>query len=151
LSQRFIVITQLKKFISAFKNDYKIAASFAPPVDDLLESMERKFRDDMATLTSTIKKISSVDTSFNKIYGEQKDCLEKMELIQNRQDKLGRFMVDLNNDNFKENYIKFTMKHLREQKKDASRKSIKKEENEGGKGKILNLIKIEKETDESLN
>jgi hypothetical protein len=121
LSERFIVITQLKQSITLFKNDSKIANSYDLPVDETLKLLENKLKKDINTLDSNIKKISKVDEIFNEISKEQKKCISMMEIINDRQVKLSKYMVELNNQIFKKNISQF----YRRQERKKSVKSVK--------------------------
>lgn len=106
LSERFILLTNLKKEISIFKNDYKIANSYSLPLDEMLKKLESKLKNDIRQLTQNIKKLSIVENELDKISKKQNFVREKIEVIHQRQDKIGKYIAKLNNDNFKKLIIK---------------------------------------------
>jgi len=101
LSERFILLTALKKEISIFKNDYKIANSYSLPLDEMLKKLESKLKIDIHQLTTNIKKLSNVEKELDKISDKQEYIRGKIENIMERQDKIARYIVELNNDNLK--------------------------------------------------
>jgi len=101
LKESFILLTTLKKEISSFKNDYKIANSYSLPIDEMLKKLESKIKGDIKQLTENIKKLSSVEGELDKISKQQDDIRSKIEMIMMRQDKIAKYIVKVNNDNYK--------------------------------------------------
>jgi hypothetical protein len=130
LSERFIVITQLKTSIKFFKSDYKIASSHALPVDEVLKGLEIKLKDDINSLSINVKKLHGIDMQFKSVYGQQKEVIELMDIISDRQSLIGRYMVDLNNENFKMNYLKYKKSEINRKNSKSPEKTNKSEAGE---------------------
>lgn len=139
LSERFILVTQLKQSISIFKSDSKIANSYDLPFDHQIKLLENKLKKDINTLDTNIKRISNVDEIFNLISKDQKNCISMMEVINERQVKLTKYMVELNNKIFKRNIEQF---HLKQELK----KSIKSNKSQNKLKLNSQKIKVSSET-----
>ena len=100
LGQRFIILTQLKRNISFFKNDFKIAASFAIPVDEMLKFLEFKLTGDLKELNEKLSSLSKSEESLDRIEKIQEDLSIKMDPILRRQEKIAKYIIDLNNRNY---------------------------------------------------
>jgi hypothetical protein len=101
LTARFVILTQLKRSISLFKNDFKIANSFSLPLDEMLKRLETKLKEDIASLSSNINKISLVDDHLDSLANMQDLVQEKMTVILKRQKKIADYIVKINNENYK--------------------------------------------------
>ena len=100
LGQRFIILTQLKRNISFFKNDFKIAASFTIPVDEMLKFLEFKLTGDLKELNEKLSSLSQSEESLDRIEKIQEDLSIKMDPILRRQEKIAKYIIDLNNRNY---------------------------------------------------
>lgn len=101
LTMRFIILTQLKRSISLFKNDFKIANSFSLPLDEMLKRLEGKLKEDIGSLSSNINKISLVDNHLDSLASMQDLVQEKMTVVLKRQKKIADYIVKINNENYK--------------------------------------------------
>jgi uncharacterized short protein YbdD (DUF466 family) len=101
IMERFVLLTQLKKNISIFKNDFKIASSFSLPIDEMLKILEDKLKRDIETLTNSIKKITNVEDGLSNIKNNQDYVKRKMDVILDRQEVIAKYMVEINNQNYK--------------------------------------------------
>jgi hypothetical protein len=138
LSERFLAITQLKKDISTFKNDYKIANSYSLPIDEMLKVLQMKLKDDINCISNNIKKISNFEINFKSISDAQKKCVEKMQIISKRQEKIGRYMVELNNNNFLANSIIYNNSREKSTKENREFYKVESKENILIKANLLN-------------
>lgn len=109
LSEKFILVTTLRKEISVFKNDYKIANSYLLPVDEMLKKLESKLKNDIHQLTKNIKKLVNVEGDLDRICSRQDFVMKKINVMMGRQEKIGKYLIDLNNRNYK----KFIIKSMR--------------------------------------
>lgn len=100
LGQRFIILTQLKRNISFFKNDFKIAASFAIPVDEMLKFLEFKLTGDLKELNGKLTSLNETEKKLENIEKMQEDLSTKMDPILRRQEKIAKYIIDLNNRNY---------------------------------------------------
>jgi hypothetical protein len=101
IMERFVLLTQLKKNVSVFKNDFKIASSFALPIDEMLKALEDKLKRDIEILTTSIKKISNVENELSDIREHQDYVKRKMNVIIDRQELIAKYIVEINNENYK--------------------------------------------------
>ena len=95
LGQRFIILTQLKRNISFFKNDFKIAASFTIPVDEMLKFLEFKLTGDLKELNEKLSSLSQSEESLDRIEKIQEDLSIKMDPILRRQEKIAKYIIAL--------------------------------------------------------
>ena len=110
LSEKFIYLVQLNKSISTFKDNYKFASSLSYPFDETLMIINQQFNttyDDLSFSVFPLKELSFYISNIN--YG-QKYCIEKFERIKKRQDKLGDYLVQLNNESFRNKISKDIIK-----------------------------------------
>jgi hypothetical protein len=98
LSSRFIIITQLKKEISTFKNDYKLANSYVVPNDELLKLIRNNLKTNMNSLNEHLKKLEGTDLKLKSISNTQAECLKIMEGVEASQKRIGNFLVEFNNN-----------------------------------------------------
>ena len=103
------MVTTLRKEISVFKNDYKIANSYLLPVDEMLKKLESKLKNDIHQLTTNIKKLINVEGDLDRICSRQDIVMKKINVMMGRQEKIGKYLIDLNNRNYK----KFIIKSMR--------------------------------------
>jgi hypothetical protein len=106
LTERFILFTQLKREISLFKNDYKIANSYSLPVDEMLRRIENKLQDDLIKLGKNIKKIDKLDETLEDISKDQDLIQERLRKVMHYQEDIAKYIVMINNDTYKQNIIK---------------------------------------------
>lgn len=116
LGQRFIILTQLKKNISYFKNDFKIAASFSIPVDEMLKYLDFKMTSDLKELNTKLDTLKETEEKLEKIENIQETLCEKMDPILKRQEKIAKYIIELNN----KNYITTIAKRRQQQRKEGS-------------------------------
>lgn len=130
LSERFILLTTLKKEISSFKNDYKIANSYSLPIDEMLKRLESKLKGDIQQLTANIKKLSSVEGELDKISKQQDSIRSKIETITMRQEKIAKYIVKVNNDNYKRFVLESLKEKVKEENEEEDEENFEEEEQE---------------------
>jgi hypothetical protein len=101
LSERFILFTQLKNQISIFRDDSRAANSYSIPLDEMLKRLEQKISSDVDTLTKSVNMIQDLDTEIESLSEAQEDQRERLDKIITMQNKIGNYLVNLNNLNFK--------------------------------------------------
>lgn len=109
ITERFILFTQLKKELSVYKNDHKIANSYALPVDEMLKRLENKLKEDIEKLSKNIKEVNGLDIQLESITKDQENIQEKVKNIVSMQEDIAQYLVNLNNDTFKNNLLKKSM------------------------------------------
>ena len=112
LSEKFIYLIQLKKSISTFKDNFKLTSSLDLPLDQTLMIINKEFNASYEDLYFSVFPLKELSFYINNINFSQKDCIEKLEKIKKRQEKLGDFLVQLNNDNFKNGINKILIKRM---------------------------------------
>lgn len=106
MTERFIILTQLKREISYFKNDFKLANSFSLPLDEMLKRLENKMKGDIQELTTNFKKIATVEPEMNTISDAQDYVANKMTKILARQEAVAQYIVSINNEKYKKKMMK---------------------------------------------
>jgi hypothetical protein len=96
----FIFLTQLKRTITIFKSEYRIANSYSLPIDEMLKRLETKLKNDISLLSTNINKINIVDEHLESLASVQHLVHEKMQIIVNRQRKIADYLVKINNENY---------------------------------------------------
>jgi len=123
--ERFILITQLKKEISIFKNDYKIAHSHSQPVDEMLKRLENKLKDDIGKLAKNISDIKGIDQNLDLLAKDQEETQTKMKGIINMQESISKYLIRLNNNTYNENLTKKLKQKEEEKNNKRESKSYK--------------------------
>ena len=97
IAKRFICFLKLKKDITVFKNDYKLANNYALPMDETIKNLEIKLKEDLKELIKTLGKLNDNSKSFDLISVEQKEIKQKLNNIVKMQDAIAKYIVTLNN------------------------------------------------------
>jgi hypothetical protein len=100
LTRHFVYITQLKRSISNFKNDFKIAISHSEPVDDLLIRLEGELEENIKKICENKLEMIRVDEILRKVIDLQEDIRIKTSHITNRQRRISNYLLYLNNLNY---------------------------------------------------
>ena len=99
LSEKFVYYVQLKKSISAFKDNFKFASSLNLPLDHTLKVIIKEFNTSYNDLYEAVFPLKELSFYINNVNESQKKTFEKLEKIKKRQEKLGKYLVELNNKN----------------------------------------------------
>lgn len=102
LSERFVHIMKLKQSISVFKDDFKIATSMSLPLDRTFKIINQEIKENYDNLTENIGELKKIGKYTAKISHSQKECVNKMKTIRERQLRIGNFLVRLNNKKLKQ-------------------------------------------------
>ena len=100
LGQSFVILTQLKRNISFFKHEFKLAASFAVPMDEMLKESEKKLREDLKELNCKLDKLKQSECLLDKLNNVQEDLTKDMKEILARQKKISDYITELNNKRY---------------------------------------------------
>jgi len=106
LSERFILFTQLKRKITIFKNDYKIANSYALPLDEMLRLMEKSLRYDIERMSTCINNMGKISDDLEKISNDQDDLSSRMDNVLRMQEDVSQYVINFNNKTFQQNLAK---------------------------------------------
>lgn len=144
LMLRFFYITRLKKEISIFKNDYKIANSYTVPVDEMLLRLETKLKDDILKLTGIIGELNGTDNDLDILAMEQSGIQNKIDEVISMQNDISKYLIDLNNEKYRENLYKRRVEEMENERKmnllKKNRKSFHIYEKGGRKISIINPL-----------
>ena len=131
LTKRFILIMKLKRNISMFKSDYRLANTLSVPVDEMLKLLEVKMFNDIKELNEKLNSLQETEEILISIDKTQKQIANSMNPIIKRQEKIGKYIIELNNNLYIKNLIK-------------KRKMLLKKENEENNNENETKKKIEK-------
>jgi hypothetical protein len=101
LSERFILFIQLKNQIAIFCDDSRAANSYSIPLDEMLKRLEKKISNDVDTLTKNVNMIQDLDKEIEGLTVAQKSQRKRLTKIIDMQNKIGDYLINLNNANFK--------------------------------------------------
>jgi hypothetical protein len=101
LTERFILFTQLKNQIAIFSDDSRAANSYSIPLDEMLKRLEQKISTDVDTLTKNVNMIQDLDKEIESLTEAQETQRKRLTKIIGMQNKIGEYLVQLNNLNFK--------------------------------------------------
>jgi len=100
LTQHFVHITQLKRTISNFKNDFKIAISHSEPVDDILNRLEQELEGNIKNISKNKIDLNKADENLRKVIDIQEEISIKNSLIIKRQQRISTYLLYMNNLNY---------------------------------------------------
>ena len=106
LIKRFILLTKLKRAVSMFKSDFKLATSFSIPVDEMLKFLEGKLLSDIKELNSKLDILQTTEGKLDKIETVQKNISDSMDPILKRQEKIAKYIIEINNQLYMNNILK---------------------------------------------
>ena len=95
-----MILTQLKRNISFFKHEFKLAASFAVPMDEMLKESEKKLREDLKELNCKLDKLKQSECLLDKLHNVQEHLTKNMKVILERQKKISNYITALNNKRY---------------------------------------------------
>ena len=157
LTKRFILIMKLKRNISMFKSDYRLANTLSVPVDEMLKMLEVKMFNDIKELNEKLNTLKETEEILTSIDKTQKFIANSMNPIIKRQEKIGKYIIELNNNLYIKNLIKKRKMLLKKENDDESeKKRIEKKlnfndnNNNNNKKKILMKSMIKKNIDYSF-
>jgi len=102
LTERFLILANLKKDITKFKDDYKLANSHAKPLDNLLNELEINVKDNLDRIVAIINKFNGYGERIIEIADEQKSLKFRVKYIIFMQEQIGKYIINLNNSNYKQ-------------------------------------------------
>ena len=125
LTKRFILIMKLKRNISMFKSDYRLANTLSVPVDEMLKLLEAKMYNDIKELNDKLNSLQETEEILISIDKTQKQIANSMNPIIKRQEKIGKYIIELNNNLYIKNLIK-KRKMLLKKENEENNNDIKK-------------------------
>ena len=161
LTKRFILIMKLKRNISMFKSDYRLANTLSVPVDEMLKLLEVKMFNDIKELNEKLNSLKETEEILVSIDKTQKQIANSMNPIIKRQEKIGKYIIELNNNLYIKNLIKKRKMLLKKNDDDNEKRKIEKKlnfnvdnsnfsNNSNNKKKILPKSMIKKNIDYSF-
>ena len=160
LMKRFILIMKLKRNISMFKSDYRLANTLSVPVDEMLKLLEVKMFNDIKELNEKLNSLKETEEILVSIDKTQKQIANSMNPIIKRQEKIGKYIIELNNNLYIKNLIKKRKMLLKKNDDDNEKRKIEKKlnfnvdnsnfNNSNNKKKILPKSMIKKNIDYSF-
>ena len=117
LKYRFVNIARLKHCVNLFKNKSKLASLDIIPVDETFKILEHKINNDIDKIKRNFQKLSNCNNILNSISNEQKEQRKLLNKIKNREENLGRYLTDLNNEILKSSIKIFSKKRKKKRKK----------------------------------
>ena len=98
ISEKFLYLVKLKKSISLFKDNFKIASSISLPFENNLKIIYKDINEKYDNLLEGIIPLKEITLYMDYIWKSQNDSTKKLKKIKKRQDKLGRYLVNMNNE-----------------------------------------------------
>lgn len=100
--QLFIILSMLRKDTKNFRDNYKIARSFAVSVDDLLKTMKKKIGDNINFFNNHIEKLVGIDVKLQQILDNQEVSTNNLVDVRNYQNNIANYLVNWNNETLME-------------------------------------------------
>lgn len=97
LMQLFIILSMLRKDTKNFRDNYKIARSFAVSVDDLLKTMKKKIGDNINFFNNHIEKLVGIEVKLQQILDNQEVSTNILSDVRNYQNNIANYLVNWNN------------------------------------------------------
>jgi hypothetical protein len=94
----FMFLVLLKKDINDFKDNYKIARTFAISVDDLIIHMIKKISDNLAFFNGHLGKLEGLETNLRFIANMQEETYNDLTKVIKYQNELKEYLVTINNN-----------------------------------------------------
>ena len=101
IKQRFIILTELKRMVHIFKNDYKLATSYSLPIDEMLNMIDLSFKNNVETFKSILKNLEGCDCEVLDISETNKLNKKKIKSIIKMQDDVFSYLININNIKYK--------------------------------------------------
>lgn len=95
--EKFVMVTKLKKQISIFKNDYRIANAQNLPIDEMLKNLQEKLETDINDIKREVMVIPELDTRCNKLKERQERISTRLDEVIKIQSSIADYMIKLNN------------------------------------------------------
>ena len=98
ISEKFLYVVKLKKSVSVFKDNFKIASSISLPFENNLQIIFKDINEKYDDLLEGIVPLKEITLYMDYIWKSQSDSNKKLQKIKKRQEKLGRYLVNMNNE-----------------------------------------------------
>ena len=102
LSEKFVYFMKLKTSILTLKDDFKIARNMTLPIEQTLQITHKDISEDYERLNDILQELILINKYAEKINRSQKNIMKVFKKIYHRQKILGKYMVKINNNNFKQ-------------------------------------------------
>jgi len=95
IAEKFVLLTKLKKQISIFKNDYRIANSQNISADEMLLNLQEKLETDIHDIKKEVMMIPELDNRCNKLKERQGEIYTRLDEILKIQGSIAEYMIQL--------------------------------------------------------
>lgn len=99
LTEKFINFTQLKRDVSIFKNDYKIAKSLSLPLDETLKYLDKNISTNLNSFADVISSYDGAEDKINEVLSKSLQCKEQLKEIVKMQNEIAKYLIENNNNN----------------------------------------------------
>ena len=96
LVEKFVMLAKLKKQISTFKNDYRIANAQNLPIDEMLKNLQEKLESDINDIKREVMIIPELDTRCGKLKERQGRISTRLDEVIKIQGSIAEYMLRLN-------------------------------------------------------
>ena len=97
LTTKFVTLTQLKRDVSIFKNDFKIAKSLSLPLDETLKHIENQIKSNINIFKKEIERYNEAENSIKQILNQSIQCKDQLREILKMQESIAEYLIENNN------------------------------------------------------
>ena len=87
----------LNRYLKNFTNNDKIDDIYSIPVDDLINNVENKIKENLTNFETSFAKLDTLGNELKQLSNIQKHINKNMKIISNKQDYLSKFFTEINN------------------------------------------------------
>ena len=87
----------LNRYLKNFLNNDKIDDIYSIPVDDLINNVENKIKENLINFETSFGKLDTLENDLKQLLNIQKHINKNMKIILNNQDYLSKFFIEINN------------------------------------------------------
>jgi len=95
IAEKFVMLTKLKKQISIFKNDYRIANAQNLPIDEMLKNLQEKLETDINDIKKEVMVIPDLDNRCNRLKERQGKISTQLDDVIRIQSAIADYMIKL--------------------------------------------------------
>jgi len=97
IAEKFVLLTKLKKQISIFKFDYRIANSQNISIDEMLKNLQEKLETDIHDIKKEVMVVPELENRCEKLKERQEGIYTRLDEILKIQGSIAEYMIKLNN------------------------------------------------------
>ena len=87
----------LNRYIKNFLNNDKIDDIYSIPVDDLLNNVENKIKENLINFETSLGKLDTLENDLKQLLNIENQINKNVKIIISNQDYLGKFFIEINN------------------------------------------------------